>query len=574
MLEFEQLFKASEMTSLVSKPESSSRDTKGSNNTGEAFKAILEDSVGSGTAAKTGSISPQFIIQQEVKGHRNLSGGSALILGGSQPTDESITAFAALQGIDPSVMAIIMGESWIPHVELEGDFVGSYQDRPMLGEVTGHTLNALGKRVESFAKEGVDESKALNITVPQMISAERIQKLDLVNPDSVDSKISIGDAQHMAPFAGMQKLDLVNLDAGDAGDVGDAGDGETIKISITDVQEEVPVAGIQKLDLVNLDIGDGRTKKTNTLDLPVKTILKEGSLDDKAIFYSRQNTTIEPFGKVAAKNAITVQQMTPDTGIQKLDVIPLGSGLSQTKNLSNKAIFNGTQTKIVEQSIEVVSKNTTTVQDGVPGFGMQKLESIDLGDDAERILMLSNSRGAGTANINLISNQMPDLRADLTAKSMVETQSGGGQDQLIRRQDQYLAVSRRLAEALGERLTAQISKGAWRVEMDLHPKSLGRIEVHLEMKNGTFEAYFNPSQNVTRELLQDSFEKLKDNLSEHGIDSAYLGLGSGKKHHSDGNPTGDTLAEEADSETESDTSTISDNANKGHLSIDGLDIQV
>ena len=214
------------------------------------------------------------------------------------------------------------------------------------------------------------------------------------------------------------------------------------------------------------------------------------------------------------------------------------------------------------------------------------MDMINLGKDAEEILSLLSSSGAGNTQVNvgssiradththLIANQMSDLRVDLSAKSFAETQGNLDQQQLVRRQDQYLEISRRLTEALGERLTAQISKGAWRVEMDLHPRSLGRIEINLEMKNGNLEAYFNPSQNVTRELLQDSFEKLKDILAQHGIDSAYVGLGSGKKQHSDGNPTDDTLVAKRDSEAESDTSSISSSDKKAHLSADGLDIQV
>ena len=35
------------------------------------------------------------------------------------------------------------------------------------------------------------------------------------------------------------------------------------------------------------------------------------------------------------------------------------------------------------------------------------------------------------------------------------------------------------------------------MELDLHPKSLGRIEIQLEMKNGELEAYFNASKAIT-----------------------------------------------------------------------------
>ena len=103
--------------------------------------------------------------------------------------------------------------------------------------------------------------------------------------------------------------------------------------------------------------------------------------------------------------------------------------------------------------------------------------------------------------------------------------------------ERYLELSRRLAQALGNRLSTQIEKGAWRVEMDLHPRSLGRIEIQLEMRNGELEAYFNSNQNLTRDLLSESFSKLRDSLLQHGIDSAYIGLGKENNRENDENLT-------------------------------------
>jgi flagellar hook-length control protein FliK len=108
---------------------------------------------------------------------------------------------------------------------------------------------------------------------------------------------------------------------------------------------------------------------------------------------------------------------------------------------------------------------------------------------------------------------------------------------LIIKQEQHADMSKRLSEALGQRLTAQIAKGVWQVELDIHPKSLGRIEIHLEMRGGELEAYFNASKALTRELLQDGIPRLKEELREHGIETAYLGLGSGKQGANDGNST-------------------------------------
>lgn len=431
MLKFDHLFKSSDITSSASKTGRSSEDTASGNHHGEVFKAIFEGSTGSGTVAKNGNILPPSSPQQQANEHRNLIGGSALILEGSKPTDESIAEFAALQGIDPNVIALIMGDS--------------------------STMSASNERNSDIRAENVGTNSDFN--------------------------------NNLTP----NLLDMAKVSQGKAG-----------------------IAERESKSIVDLQ----------------------------------------------------------------------GRNLLGGESLNKEALFIGTQNKTVERSSKLAHKTIIKFQNAVPTAGVQKLDMINLGVDAEEILSLLSSSGAGSIQASLsspvradtlthlIANPMPDLRVDLTAKSFAETQANTDQQQLIRRQDQYLEISRRLTEALGERLTAQISKGAWRVEMDLHPRSLGRIEINLEMKNGALEAYFNPSQNVTRELLQDTFEKLKDTLAQHGIDSAYVGLGSGKKQHSDGNPTDDTLVAKRDAETESDNLSISSSANKTHLSADGLDIQV
>ena len=112
------------------------------------------------------------------------------------------------------------------------------------------------------------------------------------------------------------------------------------------------------------------------------------------------------------------------------------------------------------------------------------------------------------------------------------------QQQALQKQEEHSEMSRRLAEALGQRLTAQIARGAWRVEMDLHPKSLGRIEIQLEMKNGELEANFVAANAATRELLNESMPRLRVALEEHGMETAYIGLGQGNQGNSDGKSTG------------------------------------
>jgi flagellar hook-length control protein FliK len=109
--------------------------------------------------------------------------------------------------------------------------------------------------------------------------------------------------------------------------------------------------------------------------------------------------------------------------------------------------------------------------------------------------------------------------------------------------------------------------------MDIHPKSLGRIEIQLEMKNGELEAHFNASKHLTRELLQDSLPKLREALDQHGIDSAYIGLGAGQQQQSDGKPTAEQRPERFNQQV-SQKSEDSGNGLRRRVSSNGLDIEV
>ena len=413
MLEFENIFTAKSTSPNASKLEGSAQKPDNKEVSEGAFQTLLEDSKNSDIPAKIGNIPPVELAAKSEKKLRDLDGGSQLVLSGAEPTDDSITAFAVLQGIDPDVIALIVG-----------------------GKIQPET-------------SGLEPIK-----VPKLPS-------------------------------GQPPLETGYAVASD---------------------------------------------KALTLDLLSKNSYKLDFNSDESDLSRTPLKSVEPTSNMEHKNGINLQ----------------------VKNLAS---------------------------------GVQKLAAIDLGVDAKEILSLAydrrlTNRSAGTVSVprtenqtHLVASYAPELRVDLTAKSLAESQPSPGQELIVRRQEQYMEVSRRLTEALGERLTAQITKGAWRVEMDLHPKSLGRIEINLEMKNGSLEAYFNPSQNITRELLQESFDKLKDVFAEHGIDSAYVGLGDGKNKDSDGNPTDEEFLAKTDKEAEVGSSLERvDRSNR--LSLDGLDVQV
>jgi len=105
------------------------------------------------------------------------------------------------------------------------------------------------------------------------------------------------------------------------------------------------------------------------------------------------------------------------------------------------------------------------------------------------------------------------------------------------RTEQYEKLSQRLAEALGQRLSAQIARGEWKVELALKPHNLGSIDIELNMKHGELEASFKASNPATRDLINEGLPKLKEVLAQMGMDVAQMDVNARQSGQSGGNST-------------------------------------
>ena len=228
--------------------------------------------------------------------------------------------------------------------------------------------------------------------------------------------------------------------------------------------------------------------------------------------------------KVNPGDALLKNKLATDIGLNTRIANSLEVKI-QEKNRAENFIFSGNiNEKLILKDVQIPVTKAELLNLAQQSKRFTQIKSIEAASKKDAIL---------TADTTLLATNKPDASSRLIN---VGAQSWSLTD-IEKRHEQYLEISRRLTESLGNRISTQIKRGAWRVEMDLHPKSLGRIEIQLEMRNGELEAHFNTSQSVTRELLQESFSKLKDVLSQHGIDSAYIGLGSENGRNSDGNST-------------------------------------
>jgi len=472
------------------------------------FAAILQDSLGKKVASQSGKPLPQSVesnpsLEPALKEadaelisnpleSRSLQSGLRVMVGGQSPSSAGVDAFAKSQGIDPHALTALMGASKKP-------------------QLNGQTPKAVTvESADPVKTHGIDP-----LALTALMGASKKQELHGQTPKTVS-------VESGGPIEATSNTEM------------------------TVDSESKPIAAWLSDSVIAQLVTTApaaRGQERQTIEAFLQKPNKFNSLDETPIVARRLKGTVQttPW---AEQLTDTIKSKSINAQLQEL---PLGSKVEKlTLNLSTST---------------PLSKNLDSLKANQEHLPAVKLEAINLAarEGIASIKVIAKEANAtNLANVNLAAPQAPVTVVSNAPTSMLgesgfisapppldsRAESSPAQallnqldQQSTRKQHEQADMSRRLAEALGQRLSAQISRGAWRVEMDLHPKSLGRIEIQLEMKNGEIEANFTTANAATRELLQDSMPRLRDALDEHGMKSAYIGLGMGNQAQSDGKST-------------------------------------
>lgn len=104
----------------------------------------------------------------------------------------------------------------------------------------------------------------------------------------------------------------------------------------------------------------------------------------------------------------------------------------------------------------------------------------------------------------------------------------------------YDQLSEKLSTEMAARIHKQLSDGEWKMKFGLRPENLGGVEIQLEMKDGKLDAVFRADNPLTRDLLQNSSQRLRDQLENFGIQAGLVHIGqdgSGAQHRQSGQST-------------------------------------
>ena len=551
------------------------------------FAQVFGDAAANLKAAKSGKDLPLSVDSPDIAAtdasiasaeslffSRTLNGGTELIVGGAEPSDEGLIAFARSQGMDPQALGLLTPAN---------DDTGALS-RPA----------ALDLPQQLTGDNALSQEPGLDYQAPSLVAPQASATI-LPSPESLSGKalmahagdvnvltaaaIEAGPATQEPAKAGFQAAipsekfltDGRRLVAAHQGPV--MADGEAAKVPASTqagLQAAIPsekfLADRQHLAAAHQGpvMADGEAAK-----VPVN--VQSGQIQNLQATALRQPREGLPNGR------------SPDIGIVK-------------KNLQIKAETPLSNGKLAAADVQTIGAQVSQPEAGKMTVGRKvaeafvkmhanrqhlppaKLDAISLVDSKGTTVsaVIPPTAAPIVAAAVFVEGNVSNAAANtsLSAELASEPSEEDSARDVMRRQDDYTQMSRQLAEALGKRLTAQIQQGSWRVEMDLHPRSLGRVEVQLEMKNGELEAHFVAANATTRDLINEGMPRLREAFQEYGTETAYVDVGLANQGGSDGKSTAsENGAGAVSAEQSADTEGESGSTKFNNLD-DGLDILV
>ena len=525
------------------------------------FNKLFKQSINKGATPESGISTPEHgavlpnnagqLITLESK---SLRGGMSLLVGGDEPTNDVIKEFAQSQGVNAELIALLMKEPSSVS-QTKPTSINSAQQVSLLSNKAPLSEEKIPRAMDilSGSVKDTTNQNTLHTAIPSkfIVSESALSKSTVTQTQTVQNS-TLPLNLESARLGGIDDDGiLIQTKNAEPSALVDATGKRTLAHTLDREsllsEEKIPRA----MDILSGSVKDTTNQNTLHTAIPSKFIVSESALSKSTVTQTQtvQNSTLplnlesarlggvdddgiliqtknaEPSALVDATGKRTLAHTLDRESLLSEEKIPRAMDIlsGSVKDTTNQNTLHTAIPSKFIVSESALSKSTVTQTQTVQNSTLPlNLESARLGGvDDDGILIQTK-------------NAEPLALVDATGK---RTSVERPDEVLMIKQEQHADMSKRLAEALGQRLTAQISKGVWQVELDIHPKSLGRIEIHLEMKGGELEAHFNASRALTRELLQDGMPRLKEELREHGIETAYLGLGSGKQGTSGGNST-------------------------------------
>jgi hypothetical protein len=309
--------------------------------------------------------------------------------------------------------------------------------------------------------------------------------------------------------------------------------------TLTLMPNAVPLGWIQtpssSLSLSNQVISPGllQTPQLATLSAPQTTIPKASDINT-LLATAGATGVLKTFGDMgtapsqALGSADNLAEVSPELGpldAMRMRMVPAWENM--TRQLAK---LNGTDQAAAWGQLTTNILTSKVLCGDVPEV------PLDLGVNDPALLAaldtLQDQSNTGTISLDSARNT-----ASTGTLGAAATSAALANPELTDRAAQIQDLADKLGKAMGERLQEQLERGEWKLQLKLNPAHLGRIDVELDMSANGLDAIFKTDNQLTRELIAQGMNKLKDSLAESGMTVANVWVNSENQRGSGGNST-------------------------------------
>ena len=244
------------------------------------------------------------------------------------------------------------------------------------------------------------------------------------------------------------------------------------------------------------------------------------TLGSESDTFNLQNTLNALSGQITVSNRGTTQ--TPN-GVTKM------SAMASLSDTERPARFGPATTESTIEGLSGLFSNLPFLASEAKSPGHSASGNPHFTDSNTSSVTITSSMASTNSTTTITQN-------NINLSSHCPPQEHTLASTFYQRTEQYQQLSTQLADAVGQRLSAQIAKGNWSMNLRLAPSHLGQIDVKMSMTGGQhLDTVFSASNANTRDLLANGLSKLKDHLNQAGITLGQTDIQNGQQGTSSGN---------------------------------------
>lgn len=243
----------------------------------------------------------------------------------------------------------------------------------------------------------------------------------------------------------------------------------------------------------------------------------EGSLDKNSLTSQVSTKALVDLIKDQQKNT---------TADDKINLTTSADDLLRLRSKSQQLNVDTVKTTKVNDAVsDIVSKNLSANSSG----SIVNVLTGVLGQNENSESITASSMTAKTDGALNVDQRMASSILSTTSMSSDKTPLVSNMaEQAAAVKEQFVS---RFSTELAQRFTSDVQNGNYKIEFDLLPKELGKVEVFMEYKDGKLDALISSAHNVTRDVLNDGLQRLRDTLINSGINLGNLDVGSGSQRY-------------------------------------------